>query len=130
MTMVGLFQFCIRTLSETVNYLTNIERILSYTQMEQEKDNNSNGTVMWSVKYSRTLLNKIFIADLLVPRIWPSEGYIEFRNLNFRYSNGGRLVLQNINLNILGLEKVDKYSWINHSLNSSQAILNNSRSFF
>lgn len=128
--MVGLFQFCIRTLSETVNYLTNIERILSYTQMEQEKDNNSNGTVMWSVKYSRTLLNKIFIADLLVPRIWPSEGYIEFRNLNFRYSNGGRLVLQNINLNILGSEKVDKYSWINHSLNSSQAILNNSRSFF
>lgn len=128
--MVGLFQFCIRTLSETVNYLTNIERILSYTQMEQEKDNNSNGTVMWSVKYSRTLLNKIFFADLLVPRIWPSEGYIEFRNLNFRYSNGGRLVLQNINLNILGLEKVDKYSWINHSLNSSQAILNNSRSFF
>lgn len=128
--MVGLFQFCIRTLSETVNYLTNIERILSYTQMEQEKDNNSNGTVMWSVKYSRTLLNKIFIADLLVPRIWPSEGHIEFRNLNFRYSNGGRLVLQNINLNILGSEKVDKYSWINHSLNSSQAILNNSRSFF
>ncbi|XP_044750491.1 ATP-binding cassette sub-family C member 4-like [Coccinella septempunctata] len=86
MTTVGLFQFCIRTLSETVNYLTNIERILDYTNMEKEEDTKSN--------------------DHFPPRLWPNSGEIEFRNLNFRYSEEGKLVLQNMNLKILGSEKV------------------------
>ncbi|KAK9869552.1 hypothetical protein WA026_003305 [Henosepilachna vigintioctopunctata] len=34
--LVGMLQFCMRQISECVNYLTSVERVLQYTQLEQE----------------------------------------------------------------------------------------------
>ncbi|XP_045472558.1 ATP-binding cassette sub-family C member 4-like isoform X2 [Harmonia axyridis] len=86
MTMVGLFQSCIRTMSETVNYLTNIDRIFDYTQLKKEEALQPN--------------------DGIVPRLWPCRGDIEFKNLSLKYIGDDRSILQNINITIYDSEKI------------------------
>ncbi|KAL3283452.1 hypothetical protein HHI36_006596 [Cryptolaemus montrouzieri] len=87
MTMVGLFQFCIRTLSEVVNNLTSVERIRDYTLLEKEQE----------VERCQGALSI---------HTWPSNGKIEFKNVSLRYAPNQKPVLNGLDLGILPSEKI------------------------
>ena len=61
------------------------ERVLGYTRLEPEAPLESN---------SKPLPD------------WPNKGHIELRNVEYRHSSNGPLVLKNISINIMASEKV------------------------
>ncbi|KAK9869557.1 hypothetical protein WA026_003310 [Henosepilachna vigintioctopunctata] len=87
MTMVGMFQFSIRTFSETMNYLTSVERILEYTQLDKEEN-----------------IEKT--QDVIQPYGWPSVGRIQIKNVYLRYAPNERPALNNLDVEILPSEKI------------------------
>lgn len=79
-TLTGLLQYGIRRWSDFENHMTSVERVLEYTDIDQEKPE--------GVKLERL-----------------NEGKIVYENVSLTY-NDNRKILKNINLKIEGQEKI------------------------
>ncbi|KAB0340726.1 hypothetical protein FD754_022881 [Muntiacus muntjak] len=74
-TLTGMFQWCIRQGAEVENMMISVERVIEYTDLENE--------ALWEYEYRP-------------PPSWPHGGEIDFYHINFRYSLDGPLVLKNL----------------------------------
>ncbi|DAA23778.1 TPA: ATP-binding cassette protein C4-like [Bos taurus] len=85
LTLMGMFQWCIRQSAEVENMMISVERGIEYTDLEKE--------VSWEYEYCP-------------PPSWPESGKIYFSNVNFRYSLDGPLVLKNVEMFVNPREKL------------------------
>ena len=65
--------------------MISVEREIEYTDLEKEAP--------WELEFRP-------------PPSWPEEGWIYFKNVNFRYSLDGPLVLKNVGMSVGLREKV------------------------
>ncbi|XP_045152303.1 ATP-binding cassette sub-family C member 4 isoform X2 [Echinops telfairi] len=85
LTLMGMFQWCVRQSAEVENMMISVERVIEYTNLEKEAP--------W--EYQKR-----------PPPAWPHEGTIVFDNVNFTYSLDGPLVLKHLTALIKSKEKV------------------------
>ncbi|KAM9609977.1 ATP-binding cassette sub-family C member 4 isoform 2-T2 [Trichechus inunguis] len=85
LTLMGMFQWCVRQSAEVENMMISVERVIEYTDLEKEAP--------W--EYQKR-----------PPPTWPHEGVIVFDNVNFTYSLDGPLVLKHLTALIKSREKV------------------------
>ncbi|XP_058404363.1 ATP-binding cassette sub-family C member 4 isoform X3 [Diceros bicornis minor] len=85
LTLMGMFQWCVRQSAEAENLMISVERVIEYTDLEKEAP--------W--EYQKR-----------PPPTWPHEGVIVFDNVNFTYSLDGPLVLKHLTALIKSKEKV------------------------
>ncbi|XP_036687855.1 multidrug resistance-associated protein 4 isoform X7 [Balaenoptera musculus] len=85
LTLMGMFQWCVRQSAEVENMMISVERVIEYTDLEKEA----------SWEYQKR-----------PPPSWPQEGVIVFDNVNFSYSLDGPLVLKHLTALIKSREKV------------------------
>lgn len=85
--LIGMCQWGMKHTAELESQMTSVERVMEYAALPPEAQLES------EEKYRP-------------PEHWPSVGEIEFKNLNFKYSENGVFVLKNINLKIAPKEKV------------------------
>ncbi|XP_011890882.1 PREDICTED: multidrug resistance-associated protein 4 isoform X5 [Cercocebus atys] len=85
LTLMGMFQWCVRQSAEVENMMISVERVIEYTDLEKEAP--------W--EYQKR-----------PPPTWPHEGVIIFDNVNFMYSLDGPLVLKHLTALIKSREKV------------------------
>ncbi|XP_057563502.1 ATP-binding cassette sub-family C member 4-like [Hippopotamus amphibius kiboko] len=85
LTLMGMFQWCVRQSVEVENMMISVERVIEYTDCEKEAP--------WECEH-RPLPT------------WPHKGEIFFRSVNFRYSLDGPLVLKDLTTAIKPREKV------------------------
>ncbi|XP_036105448.1 multidrug resistance-associated protein 4 isoform X1 [Molossus molossus] len=85
LTLMGMFQWCVRQSAEVENMMISVERVMEYTDLEKEAP--------WEYKKRP-------------PPTWPHEGVIVFDNVNFTYSLDGPLVLKHLTALIKSREKV------------------------
>ncbi|XP_064442021.1 ATP-binding cassette sub-family C member 4 isoform X3 [Mirounga angustirostris] len=85
LTLMGMFQWCVRQSAEVENMMISVERVMEYTDLEKEAP--------W--EYQKR-----------PPPSWPQEGTIVFDNVNFSYSLDGPLVLKHLTAVIKSREKV------------------------
>ncbi|XP_008142219.2 ATP-binding cassette sub-family C member 4 isoform X1 [Eptesicus fuscus] len=85
LTLMGMFQWCVRQSAEVENMMISVERVMEYTNLEKEAP--------W--EYEKR-----------PPPAWPHEGVIVFDNVNFTYSLDGPLVLKHLTALIKSREKV------------------------
>ncbi|KAL1513309.1 hypothetical protein ABEB36_002731 [Hypothenemus hampei] len=83
LSLDGYFQWGIRQWCELENSMTAVERLKEYANVEQEEDLN--------VSKSQN---------------WPSNGAIQFKNVNLRYAQTEPYVLKNINFKIESKQKI------------------------
>ncbi|XP_036913453.1 ATP-binding cassette sub-family C member 4 [Sturnira hondurensis] len=85
LSLMGMFQWCVRQSTEVENMMISVERVMEYTDLEKEAP--------WeSLKRP--------------PPAWPHEGVIVFDNVSFTYSLDGPLVLKHLTALIKAREKV------------------------
>ena len=80
-----LTQYTVRKTADVENYMTSVERVMTYTKLNSESG---------------------YHVSQLFPELWPAEGNITFRDVSMTYYPGGPQVLKNINLNIKGGAKI------------------------
>uniref|UniRef100_A0AAA9T4V8 Uncharacterized protein n=1 Tax=Bos taurus TaxID=9913 RepID=A0AAA9T4V8_BOVIN len=85
LTLMGMFQCCVRQSIEAENMMISVERGIEYTECEKE--------VLWEYKFRP-------------PLAWPHTGVIDFYSVNFRYSLDEPLVLKDLTPYIFSSEKV------------------------
>uniref|UniRef100_A0A7N9CTT4 Multidrug resistance-associated protein 4 n=1 Tax=Macaca fascicularis TaxID=9541 RepID=A0A7N9CTT4_MACFA len=85
LTLMGMFQWCVRQSAEVENMMISVERVIEYTDLEKEAP--------WECQKRP-------------PPTWPHEGVIIFDNVNFMYSLDGPLVLKHLTALIKSREKV------------------------
>ncbi|KAG8517038.1 Multidrug resistance-associated protein 4, partial [Galemys pyrenaicus] len=85
LTLMGMFQWCVRQSAEVENMMISVERVIEYTDLEKEAP--------WE-------------CEKRPPPGWPHEGVIVFDNVNFSYSLDGPLVLKHLTALIKSREKV------------------------
>ncbi|XP_078288563.1 ATP-binding cassette sub-family C member 4 isoform X2 [Panthera onca] len=85
LTLMGMFQWCVRQSAEVENMMISVERVIEYTDLEKEAP--------WEYQNHP-------------PPTWPQEGMIVFDNVNFTYSLDGPLVLKHMTALIKPREKV------------------------
>lgn len=85
MALTGLLQWGIRQSAEVTNQLMAVERILEYRDLEPEKQPDK---------------------PLEVPKDWPCQGKIEFRNVFYRYFEKADPVLHGLSFSIQPKEKI------------------------
>ncbi|XP_057563694.1 ATP-binding cassette sub-family C member 4-like isoform X2 [Hippopotamus amphibius kiboko] len=85
LTLMGMFQWCVRQSVEVENMMISVERGIEYTDIEKEAS--------WEYEYRP-------------PPFWPKEGEVFFRIINFKYSLGGPLVLKDLTALIKPEDKV------------------------
>ena len=88
--LVGGLQFGMRQSAEMETWMTSVERIMEYGQLEDEEDDHS------FVK-----------AD--PPVAWPHSGAVQFFNVSLRYERDGNLALKGLTFNAEAGEKVGKH---------------------
>ncbi|XP_017848791.2 multidrug resistance-associated protein 4-like [Drosophila busckii] len=74
--LTGMVQYCVRQVAESLQQMTSVERVLEYTQLEQEP----------AVKGQQP------------SQQWPTHGKLEFRNMSCRYDPQAAPVLRQLNL--------------------------------
>ncbi|KAK6485739.1 multidrug resistance-associated protein 4-like isoform X1 [Huso huso] len=84
-TLIGMFQWGVRQSAEVENQMTSVERVLDYTELENEAP---------------------WVTESRPPPDWPRHGVIVFEGVNFAYSRDGPHVLKNINAVFRSKEKV------------------------
>ncbi|PFX22992.1 Multidrug resistance-associated protein 4 [Stylophora pistillata] len=82
---LNMTQYAVRKASEVENYMTSVERVMTYTKLDQEPG---------------------YEEDRQPPKDWPRRGSIVFRDVSLTYYPGGPQVLKEINLSIKGGEKI------------------------
>ena len=78
-------QYAVRKTSEVENYMTSVERVMTYTKLDQEPG---------------------YEEERTPPKDWPRRGSIVLRNVSLTHYPGGPQVLKNINLSIKGGAKI------------------------
>ena len=78
-------QLCVRKCSDVENYMTSVERVITYTQIEQEPGYDN---------YQQP------------PKNWPQHGQVRINNLGLVYYQGGPKTLKDITFNIDSQEKI------------------------
>lgn len=79
--MIGMCQWGMRQTAEIENQMTSVERVMEYASLPSEPPLES-------------------LPQYRPPETWPERGEIEFRDLNFRYSEHSNFVLKDINIQI------------------------------
>ena len=82
---VGQLQFAMRQTADVENMMTSVERVLTYTKLEEEPG---------------------YSIDKKPPSDWPTEGGLKFENMSLRYYEGGPEVLKNITFQVNPREKI------------------------
>lgn len=85
MALTGMMQWGIRQSAEVANFMMSVERLLEYRDLKPEKQ-----------PEQPRLMNKS----------WPEAGRIQFKNVSYRYFEGGNLVLKNLDFEINPKEKI------------------------
>ncbi|XDA80091.1 hypothetical protein R6Z07M_010051 [Ovis aries] len=75
LTLMGMFQWCVRQSAEVENMMISVERGIEYTDLEKEAP--------WELGYCP-------------PPLWPPNGRISFSSVNLRYNSDSPLVLRNL----------------------------------
>ena len=78
-------QYAVRKTSDVENFMTSVERVITYTKLDSEPGYN---------------------VHRLPPEHWPQKGNITFKDVSLTYYPGGPQVLKKINLNIKGGTKI------------------------
>ena len=78
-------QYAVRKTSDVENFMTSVERVITYTKLDSEPG---------------------YEVQRLPPEHWPHEGNITFEDVSLTYYPGGPQVLKKINLNIKGGTKI------------------------
>ncbi|XP_061290379.1 ATP-binding cassette sub-family C member 4-like [Bos javanicus] len=86
LSVMMVFPWCIRLSVEVENMMISVERVIEYTELEQEAP--------WELEF-RPLPD------------WPNNGMIALSDVNFKYSSDGPLVLKDLTTDIKPGEKVD-----------------------
>lgn len=84
-TLMGMFQWCVRQSAELENLMTTVERVVEYTELKSEAP--------WET-------------EKRPPPDWPSKGLVTFDRVSFTYSDDGPTVLQNLKVMFRPKEKV------------------------
>lgn len=82
LSLTGMLQWGIRQWAEIENHMTNVERVLEYTNLEQERNAGRK------------------------PNDWPKEGKVEYSDVTLKYRGGDAPVLKNISFVIEPMQKV------------------------
>ena len=83
-SLVGLFQYGMRTWTELDSQMTSVERVVEYSKLSPEQDTGTNTP----------------------PSDWPKTGKIAFRSVSMRYPGGSSPVLKRISFDIRSGEKI------------------------
>ena len=78
-------QYAVRKTSNVENFMTSVERVITYTKLDSEPG---------------------YKVERLPPDPWPQKGNITFQDVSLTYYPGGPQVLKKINLNIKGGTKI------------------------
>ena len=78
-------QYAVRKASEVENYMTSVERVMTYIKLDREPG---------------------YEEERTPPQDWPRRGSIVLRDVSLTYYSGGPQVLKNINLSIKGGAKI------------------------
>ncbi|KAH1013756.1 hypothetical protein HUJ04_002706 [Dendroctonus ponderosae] len=84
MSLTGMFQWGMRQWSELENHMTSVERVVEYTDIEQEAIGN----------------------EMAPLKTWPEHGQLEFKSVYLRYATNEPYVLNNLSFRIKPKEKV------------------------
>ncbi|XP_076227568.1 putative multidrug resistance-associated protein lethal(2)03659 isoform X2 [Nomia melanderi] len=86
-SIIGILQWGMRQTAELENMMTSIERVLEYSNLEEEPFLDSN-------------------EDQKPPEKWPTKGLVQFKDVKLKYGPKSAYVLKNINFTIMPKEKV------------------------
>lgn len=84
MSLTGMFQWGMRQWSELENHMTSVERVVEYTEIDQEIKGDEKEP----------------------PRTWPEHGLLEIESVYLRYAKNEPYVLKNLTFKIKPKEKV------------------------
>lgn len=111
-----LLQWTVRTVIETENNMTSVERLLAFNDIQGESDANNVKNSNDDDKSAVALAAAAAATDgaivttpsepLDVPAAWPSNGEIVMKNISMRYRAGLPLVLKDVSCRIPGGYKV------------------------
>ena len=82
---VDTSQYLVRQCSEIENYMTSVERVISYTHIQQEPGHDNHSQP---------------------PEDWPQNGQIKAKNLNLVYYQGGPEILKDVSFTTHAHEKI------------------------
>lgn len=102
MAMTGMIQWGIRQSVEVTNQMMSVERVLEYTELAPETNLRDKGIVA-KKKKDKQEQQDTFVD---IPKDWPSDGHIEFKNVYMRYSEESPPVLKGLTMSIRPSEKV------------------------
>ncbi|XP_055540741.1 ATP-binding cassette sub-family C member 4-like [Wyeomyia smithii] len=85
MALTGMMQWGIRQSAEVANFMMSVERLLEYRDLPKEKEPEQ---------------------PRVVSKNWPEAGRIQFKNVSYRYFEGGDTVLKNLDFEINPREKI------------------------
>ncbi|XP_055848459.1 ATP-binding cassette sub-family C member 4 [Episyrphus balteatus] len=77
MILTGMVQYGVRQVAESLQQMTSVERVLQYTDLEQESE-----------------------IDKKPPANWPAKGEVQFKDMSLRYDPDGLPVLKHLNITI------------------------------
>ncbi|XP_050316874.1 ATP-binding cassette sub-family C member 4 [Bactrocera neohumeralis] len=77
MVLTGMVQYGVRQVAESLQQMTSVERVLEYTDLEQES-----------------------VIKKQPPPTWPTHGQVEFKDLSLRYDPNNPPVLKHLNITI------------------------------
>lgn len=77
MILTGMVQYGVRQVAESLQQMTSVERVLEYTDLEQESEINKQP-----------------------PPSWPTHGQVEFKDLSLCYDPNNPPVLKHLNITI------------------------------
>ncbi|XP_049304933.1 ATP-binding cassette sub-family C member 4 isoform X1 [Bactrocera dorsalis] len=77
MILTGMVQYGVRQVAESLQQMTSVERVLEYTDLEQES-----------------------VIKKQPPPTWPTHGQVEFKDLSLRYDPNNPPVLKHLNITI------------------------------
>lgn len=77
MILTGMVQYGIRQAAESLQQMTSVERVLQYTELEQE-----------------------CVIEKKPPTTWPAKGEVQFKDMSLRYDPQGAPVLKHLNITI------------------------------
>jgi len=102
MAMTGMIQWGMRQSAEVANQMMAVERVLEYIQLSAEPNLRDRGAY---VKKK----DKYLALPSSVPKTWPDQGCIKFKNVYMRYSDEDPPILKCLNIVIYPGEKVWKF---------------------
>ncbi|KAG7207749.1 hypothetical protein KM043_009361 [Ampulex compressa] len=100
MAMTGMIQWGMRQSAEVANQMMAVERVLEYTQLPPEPNLADRG------QFEKKTESQMLALPSKVPKNWPPEGAIRFRDVYMRYADEDPPVLKGLNLMIYPGEKV------------------------